>query len=81
MDSQKRSAIWIYFSSVANEKAKCNLCKNIYSFRGSVTNLRKHIKSKHPTMMVDDEPKMKRQSLAVEQEQRQLSVDDQPGKY
>lgn len=56
MEVQKRSAIWLHFGTISNEKAKRNICKNIYSYKnGSVTNLRNHLKNKHPTMMKQEQ--------------------------
>lgn len=56
---QKRSVIWLYFSILSDAKAKCNLCRSIYSHKnGNITNLRKHLKTRHPTLMLD-EPKEK----------------------
>lgn len=58
MDGQKRSNIWIHFSIISNEKAKCHICKNIYSYKGgSLSNLKKHLKNKHPTLTIElEEP-------------------------
>lgn len=44
----KRSRVWTIFTSVGGEKAKCDLCKNLYSIKGgSTSNLRKHLLAKH----------------------------------
>lgn len=52
---QKRSAVWLHFGIISNEKAKCNLCKNMYSYKnGSMSNSRKHMKNKPPTMILDE---------------------------
>ncbi|CAG9840708.1 unnamed protein product [Diabrotica balteata] len=52
---QKKSAIWLHFTSVNEEKAKCNICSNIYSHKSGITsNLRKHMKTKQPLVIVED---------------------------
>lgn len=51
---QKRSDVWNYFTILTNEKekAKCNLCSMMYSYKGTASNLKKHLLSKHPTVIV-----------------------------
>lgn len=46
----KKSEIWNFFSDEDNNKAKCNICKSLFSYRTSVTNLKSHITRKHPTV-------------------------------
>lgn len=44
-----RSAVWAYFSRVPGEpRVQCGICKEIYSYSGNTTNLRFHLKTKHP---------------------------------
>lgn len=48
----KKSEIWNFFS-VSDEdksKAKCNICKSVFSYKTSVTNLKAHITRKHPSV-------------------------------
>lgn len=53
--SGKTSAIWLHFSAVSTDKAKCNLCNTIYSYKGGTTgNLKKHLKAKHPTIVLEE---------------------------
>lgn len=45
----------LYFTSMTESTAKYNLCKNTYSHKnGNVSNLRKHLKTKHPTIVLDE---------------------------
>lgn len=79
---QKRSAIWLYFNVVSEGQAKCTsrctLCKNIYSFKGGTTsNLKKHIKTRHPTVEIDEATTAKLPSVTVE---RSSSAVAQQGK-
>lgn len=48
---RKNSSVWSYFSVTdrLHQKAKCDLCGLLMSFRGTITNLRTHLKRKHPT--------------------------------
>lgn len=49
---KKRSDMWYHFSTIDNtKKAKCRYCKSIISVSGgSVGNLSRHFKLKHPTV-------------------------------
>lgn len=51
---RKNSSIWSYFSVTDHlyQKAKCDLCGQPMSFRGTITNLRTHLKRKHPTAIL-----------------------------
>lgn len=41
---KKRSKLWGFFTQVKDDKAKCDLCKSLYSVKGgSTTNLIKHL--------------------------------------
>jgi len=49
---RKRSSIWLHFSVVEKEKAQCDICKAQISVRGgSTSNLGKHIRSKHVSLV------------------------------
>ena len=55
VQSQKRSAICLYFSVISDVNAKCNLCNNHYSYKGgNVSNLRKHLKTKHLSILLEE---------------------------
>ncbi|CAH1107887.1 unnamed protein product [Psylliodes chrysocephalus] len=42
----EKSEIWYNFTTLPNERAKCNLCSNSYSYKGRTTsNLKKHLMS------------------------------------
>lgn len=48
--NRKNSVIWDYFTVIESDKAKCGFCKTVLKFnQSSITNLIRHIKSKHPT--------------------------------
>lgn len=57
---QKRSIVWVHFTPIeGTEKAQCNICRTTYSFKGGATcNLRKHLHSRHPTVLLE-EPEQK----------------------
>lgn len=49
--SVKKGIVWLYFSNTSlPDKAKCNLCKSVLSYKGTTTNLRKHLEARHPTI-------------------------------
>lgn len=35
-----------------NEKAKCDICKDIFIYKSSTINLRRHLQQKHPTVNI-----------------------------
>ncbi|KAG8237031.1 hypothetical protein J437_LFUL016844 [Ladona fulva] len=51
----EKSAVWLYFTAVSADEAKCDICKVTLSCKGGTTsNLRKHLNSKHPTVIIED---------------------------
>lgn len=53
MASRKRSNVWIHFEEVGPQKAKCRICKKIFSgLGGSTSNFRRHLQNKHPTALL-----------------------------
>lgn len=47
---KKTSEIWNFFDPVGTNQAICKLCKSKFSFTGSISNLKKHMGRKHPTV-------------------------------
>jgi len=56
---RKRSNIWLHFTpELSGGKARCDICKALLAFTGGTTsNLTKHLKAKHPSVVGDIEPK------------------------
>lgn len=56
--SKKRSDIWLHFEITTDkDKAKCNYCQQILTVKcGSMGNLHRHMKNKHPTIAVKRQP-------------------------
>ena len=49
--SRKSSQIWGYFSDTGDNKAKCNFCSRVISFKGgNLFNLNRHVRIMHPTV-------------------------------
>ena len=47
-DRRKRSNVWLHYSVVNSDKARCDICKTEISIRcGSTSNLGKHLRLKH----------------------------------
>lgn len=60
--TKKKSVIWLHYSELGEEKAKCNIYQNVYSYKGGTTgNLRKHLRIKHPTLILEESVVEKRQ--------------------
>nr|XP_022910336.1 zinc finger BED domain-containing protein 1-like [Onthophagus taurus] len=49
---RKISEIWLFYDQVDEFFAKCNLCKRVFSYKTSITNLKKHLECKHPTVSI-----------------------------
>ncbi|KAJ8932232.1 hypothetical protein NQ318_004434, partial [Aromia moschata] len=48
----KRSVVWLHFTVISQESAKCNICGSVYSHKGgSTSNLKKHLDTRHYTFM------------------------------
>lgn len=54
MNSLKRksSPIWNHFTPIDNVKAKCDICRQVLSYKSTTATLKKHIERKHPTVQV-----------------------------
>ncbi|CAH2103396.1 unnamed protein product [Euphydryas editha] len=46
------SVVWDHFVDIGGYFATCNICKVKLSFKSSVTNLKKHMERKHPTVRI-----------------------------
>ncbi|XP_027023237.1 ligand-dependent nuclear receptor-interacting factor 1 isoform X3 [Tachysurus fulvidraco] len=54
MSIRKRSDVWTHFVGFSNSDAKCNICKKTISTKGgSTSNLRRHLKSTHPSVLFE----------------------------
>ncbi|XP_039298299.1 E3 SUMO-protein ligase ZBED1-like [Nilaparvata lugens] len=54
MSSRRSSDIWYHFIDKAANRAECKYCKSILSIAaGSLGNLRRHLKTKHPTIPIE----------------------------
>ncbi len=65
--SLKRSNIWLYFEEVPEKQlAKCIICKSTLSIKGgSLNNLSRHLKSKHPLVNTKSKPAIGHEDLDV----------------
>ena len=52
--SRRSSPVWSFFTVINTTKqiAKCDMCKADISFKSSVSNLKRHITSKHPAVKI-----------------------------
>lgn len=46
----KKSIVWNFFTPESEIKAVCNFCRQILSYKSSITNLKQHILKKHPSI-------------------------------
>lgn len=75
---RKSSRIWEFFTPIDNEMAKCDLCKNSFSYRTSVSNLKRHMERKHATISL--EPKQVSSSVHPQPQQSQKLQPQQTNK-
>ena len=47
-----RSEVWSHFSKVGETRVQCAVCKELYSYSGNTTNLRFHLKTRHPEVVL-----------------------------
>ena len=47
-----RSSVWSHFRKVADTRVQCDVCKELYSYSGNTTNLRFHLKTRHPEVVL-----------------------------
>ncbi|XP_045778829.1 E3 SUMO-protein ligase ZBED1-like [Maniola jurtina] len=73
------ASVWQYFEKVRGETvAKCKLCQKDYSYRSSITNLKKHLSYKHPIAYENclNSQRTLRKSVKLEHENQLVSVID-----
>lgn len=51
MNKQHTSTVWSYFAKLDNTYAKCNICHNNYSYKTTLTNLKKHLSGPHGVVL------------------------------
>lgn len=58
---RKRSNLWNFFDAVDKESkmAKCNVCYLKFSYKTSTSNLKKHMKNKHPLVTLETDEDIK----------------------
>lgn len=44
---RKRSKVWDYFTTFDRDRVKCKFCPILISYKGSTTNLQRHLRNKH----------------------------------
>ncbi|XP_026745916.1 uncharacterized protein LOC113507243 isoform X3 [Trichoplusia ni] len=47
IDKRRKSALWNFFTKKDNHLATCNICQKDFSYKGTITNLRKHLIHRH----------------------------------
>lgn len=47
MSDRRSSDIWKHFTKIDSINAKCDICKKNYSYKTSITNLKKHLSHSH----------------------------------
>lgn len=47
----KRSSAWEHFRKLTDKKVICEICKKEFSFSGNTSNIRDHLRRKHPAYL------------------------------
>uniref|UniRef100_A0A0B7BIP8 BED-type domain-containing protein n=1 Tax=Arion vulgaris TaxID=1028688 RepID=A0A0B7BIP8_9EUPU len=51
---RKRSQLWMHFSIINSDKAMCDICEGVLSYkRHTTSNLKKHLTTKHPSVVIE----------------------------
>ncbi|CAH0714329.1 unnamed protein product, partial [Brenthis ino] len=50
--NKKTSVVWDHFTDIGGSRGVCNICKVQMSYKSSVSNLKKHLQRKHPTICI-----------------------------
>ncbi|XP_025420192.1 uncharacterized protein LOC112690393 [Sipha flava] len=64
MSSKNKSVLWNFYDK-STDGGVCKLCKQNVKTSGNTTNLKNHIKRKHPSINVDKMSKMSRHSISM----------------
>lgn len=48
MVNRYRSVFWTYFEKLSPEKSKCRICKTVVKNQNNTTNLKQHLRARHP---------------------------------
>ncbi|CAH0562952.1 unnamed protein product [Brassicogethes aeneus] len=61
-NKQKTSFIWNFFSEKpgSDNLATCDICKQVFSYKSSSNNLRKHMTRKHPLVNINTDKNLKK---------------------
>lgn len=51
----KKSILWNFFTPKNEILASCNLCKQTLSYKSTISNLKMHLRKKHPTIKISNE--------------------------
>lgn len=54
MAPRRSSTAWDHFLDIGNDTAQCKICKAKLSFKSTVSNLTKHLKRKHPFVILSE---------------------------
>lgn len=57
LKQKKTSEIWQFFELIDDCYAKCNICKSKISYKTTISNLKKHMHTKHPTVALPESRK------------------------
>jgi len=76
--SSRKSALWNFYDK-STDGGICKLCKCAVKTSGNITNLKNHIKRKHPSVNIDSMSKVARNSMSSSIDVSEANVDEPAG--
>lgn len=73
--SSRKSVIWNFYDK-STDGGVCKLCKCAVKTSGNTTNLKNHIKRKHPSVNIDSMSKMARNSMSSSIDESEANFDE-----
>lgn len=75
MASKSKSTVWNFYDKFT-DGGLCKLCKINVKTSGNTTNLKNHLKRKHPSMNIENISKMAKQSMLSTSFKLEVNADD-----
>lgn len=73
--SSRKSVLWNFYDK-STDGGVCKLCKCPVKTSGNTTNLKDHIKRKHPSVNIDSMSKMARNSMSSSIDESEANFDE-----
>lgn len=75
--AKRKSVIWNYFYKTEKDQATCNLCMKVLKYFGGTSNFKQHLLRIHPTVKLEETPKLSPKSNELEEHKSESSSEPQ----